>query len=321
MQPNDQNPRQPQQPQPTPQNQQPSHGSSMGRTLQPLSSEDNIRKETEDIHPIPVSQENSYGSEDATPTTTDYETMPPYEGGLITEPIQRPQSPLPSTAAPATTQAQAQQNTRGKTRLGITIAALLFIVAGASAYVILFSDKVSSSDLVKETYKSSSYLRPKQWQASQAVISDKDISSYGDWIGKDKSKLGSAAVIVKETPSTALLVNADDDIIKPLREQLLIRAKVDPAVSTPGGIDIADCDSRTDPVVEADTRKSGSTVGLIAITSTCTRDDGLVITTRLRMVAGKDGVVRAIAIITKERIWAMNEDSFQEILSSIDQAN
>lgn len=321
MQPNEQTPTQPSPSQPLPPTQPPVSGSSTARIIQPLSSEDSIRQQVEDLSPALAGQESHEKTEAFVTNDIPTGMINSYESNLSTKPIQRPQQPSAPHVAPDPTPIPTPTSKkRRKTPLIVALCSMLILIAGVSSYVYVLADKVSSDDLVEETYKSTTYLRPKQWDASQVIISDRDISSYGDWIGSDKSKLGSAAVIVKETPSMALLSNADDTTIDLLREQLLIRAKVDPATSRPGGIDIAQCSSRKDPIAEPDTKKTETTIGLFTLSSTCERDDGLVITTRMRTVAGKDGIVRIIAITAKERSWTMNEDSFQEILNSIAQS-
>lgn len=316
MQPNDQSPIQPPQPEQSPQN-QPGNSTPRGRILQPLSSEESIRKEAEDARPAPRAYE-SVSSPEPTPLSPDAgQLVDTYESNLVTEPIQRPQAYTP----PATTESSAvsQQSGNGRKKLSMFIAlgATLLIAGGVSAYLILFSGRVSSSDLVETTYKSTQYLRPKQWSTSPSVISSQELGSYGDWTGKDKNKLGSAAVIVNETQSMPLLANADDSTIEQLRQQLLARAETDQSTSIMGGSNVAACTSTTNTSSKADTEKTDTTTGLITITSTCNRDDGLKITTKMRIIAGNDGIVRAIAITATERSWAINGKPYSTILSSV----
>lgn len=320
MQPNDQNPEQPQQPQPpqplqpSTQGQQPTAASSMTRTIHPLSSEDSIRSQVEAASPRPQPQDNTKGSshvdENVKPTNDYYAA-----GNLITEPIQRPQNAVDQNSVPLPTKEVPVQK-RSK-KLPIAILGIALIAVVAAAYFFLFAGRVGAADLIRETDGSSTYLRPKQWQ-SLTVFTLQGISSYGD-TGKDADKLKlTSAVLFKEAPSIPQLADTSDDMIDRLRQELLSQAstgQLNLGMSGP-----MSCDSRSDPKIEADTKKNSTTTGLIISSSTC-ESNGKKVTTKLRVVIGKDGTGRMITVMARDESWLKNEKVFQSMLESVEQAS
>lgn len=286
-----------------------------GRMIQPLSSEEDIRKEAEVARaeqPAPsqtadrVDPSMSASTGDVAPSNT-YE-----QSNLITEPIHRP-TQMTRPDFRATSPQLTPQN--GKSGKGIFVVAGLIIAAALAigAYFFLFNNKIAVSDLVQETVQRTTFLRPKQWKPTGS-----DGGTFGDLKGKDGKS--TALVSVKESQQASPLAGASDAMYDQLRTQLLSQssvASIEPAFRNSGGA----CKSNITFKAEPDTKKTKTAIGLATMTGTCAREDGD-FTVKIRAVAGlSDGQIRAIALGARNVDWDANNEAFQAILDSVGQAN
>jgi hypothetical protein len=305
MQPNNPDSKQPVEGQP--QNIQP-----VGRMIQPLSSEDDIRKAAEVARaeqPAPSQTANPSTSINAGAKATDaYE-----KSNLVTEPIRRPsQAVQRSFQATPSPQPPAQNTKSGK---GIFIVVGLIVVAAlaASTYFFLFNNKIAVSDLVQETVQQTTFLRPKQWKPTGSAD-----GIFGDL--KAQGGKSSALVSVKESQQASPLAGASDAMYDQLRTQLLSQssvASIEPAFRNSGEA----CKSDITFKIEQDTKKTKTAIGLTTMTGTCTREDGDFMV-KIHTVAGvSDGRVRVIALGARNVDWNTNSEAFQAILDSVGQAN
>ena len=285
-----------------------------GRMIQPLSSEDDIRKAAETARveqPAPNQAVNP-----ASPPAPTYASVEPtnaYESNLVTEPIHRsPQAAQPSFQTTPSPQPPTQNTKRGK---GIFIAVGLIIVAALAggAYFFLFNNKIAVSDLVQETVQQTTFLRPKQWKSAGS-----ENGIFGDLKAKDGKS--SALVSVKESQQASPLAGASDAMYDQLRTQLMSQssvASIEPAFRNSSQT----CKSDIAFKIEQDTKKTKTAIGLTTMSGSCTREDGS-FTVKIHTIAGAtDGRIRAIALGARGADWDTSGEAFQVILDSVGQAN
>lgn len=305
MQPNNPDPGQPTE-------NQPQNGSSMNRTIQPLSSEEDIRKAVETTRVVPpVSSQTVNQTSAPTPTNSAELTNTYEQSTLIMEPIHRPPQVVRPQFQANSPEPPSQNKKSGK---AILIVAGLIVVAALAvgAYFILFSNKIAVSDLVQETVQQTTYLRPKQWNPTGSE------GSFGDL--RAKNGKSSAALNVKESSQASPLAGVSDEMYEQLRTQLVNQASVsaiEPAFRNTGEACKTDITFKAEP----DTKKTKTAIGLMTMTGTCTREDGN-FTVKIHTVAGiSDGQIRVIAVGARNVDWDKNSEAFQAILDSVGQTN
>lgn len=293
MQPNQQPP-QPSEPTP-----QPPAAPGPPRILQPLSSEDDIRREAEQVAPQPPTAN--------TPSSDQADTNAPesLSYGLVTEPL-HPRQPVPYMSPnPRTTATDTPKKRRGPVTFFVILIILSGLVVGLYFFSQIFSTKIATSDLIEESYRSTTYLRPRQWKPLTVANG----SAYGDLKGKDGK---STALVTLRTLPTHFDVAESD--YPALRTQVLDSLTETSLASSTGS---SPCSSVTDVQKEADASTTATMVGLIKLTSTCVRSDGS-FTLKMHGILGKDGYVRLIAIMAAQKTWAENEEVFQKVLDSVE---
>lgn len=307
MQPNDQNPEQPKQPQSPLQN-QPTNGSSMGRTLQPLSSEDEIRSQVQAARPEPIVR-SAPGQVSPTASTVNASTEGQQEPGtLITEPLRRPvqNSPL---ASHSSQQATPSYKSGGRKIVSILMSLLIIATLGAGIYFFFFNGKLAAVDLVETTAQQTSYLRPKTWQPISAGLGVQTYSDLGEG-GKAVS-----TVTVNENLSIKV-VGSSEGVYGELRSQTVQKSSVD-LIRAAFRNKSKDCTSDVEFRTEPDTKTNEAVVGLALATGTCTRADGDY-TVKMRTVIGKeDGLMRQIMIGASDSDWSKSQAAFQTMLDSV----
>jgi flagellar basal body-associated protein FliL len=292
---------------------QPQNGSSMNRTIQPLSSEDDIRKAVEATRIVPPTSNQTVNQTDVTTPANSLEPTNTYEPStLITEPLHRP----PQATQPqfhVTSPQSPPQNKKGGKAIYIVVGLIIVAALAIGAYFFLFSNKIGVSDLVQETVQQTTYLRPKQWHPVGA-----DVGGWGDL--KAENGKSSASVLVKESQQASPLAGASDAIYEQLRTQLVNQA---PAAAVEAALKNSSEVCKTDMAfkAETDTKKTKTAIGLITMIGSCTRKDGE-FTLKIHIVAGiSDGQIRVIALGARNVDWDKNSEAFQAILDSVGQAN
>ena len=293
MQPDQQSPQSPEPASQAPVASRPPH------VLQPLSSEDEIRREAGQGAPQTSAVSTPPSNRD------DINAAESSLYGLVTEPL-RQQRPAPYVAQSHV----ASSASAPKKKHGLAIFFIVLVVGGGLAAGVyffshFFSTKVATSDLIKESYQSTTYLRPKQWKPLTVANG----SAYGDLKGKDGK---STALVTLRTLPTHFNVAESD--YPALRTQVLDSLTETSLASSTGS---NPCSSVTDVQKEADTSTTATMVGLIRLTSTCIRSDGS-FTLKMHGVIGKDGYVRLIAVMAAQKSWTENEAVFQKMLDSIE---
>jgi flagellar basal body-associated protein FliL len=291
---------------------QPQNGSSMNRTIQPLSSEDDIRKAVEAARAEQPAPNPTGRQADASTTAGNVEPTNTYEQStLITEPIRQPPQPVRPQFQAASPQSS-PQNKKSSKAIFIVVGLIIAAALAIGAYFFLFSSKIVVSDLVQETVQQTTYLRPKQWSP---LGSEK---GFGDLKGKNGKS--SAVVSVKESSQASPLVGASDAMYDQLRTQLVNQASVtaiESAFRDNGEI----CKTGIKFKAEPDTKKTKTAIGLMTMIGSCTREDGG-FTLKIHAVAGiSDGQIRVIALGARNVDWDKNSEAFQAILDSVGQAN
>jgi len=289
------------------------NGSSMNRTIQPLSSEDDIRKAVEAARIVSPTSNQTVNQTGAPTPTSNVEPTNTYEPDtLITEPIHRPSQVVPPQFHAASPQ-PLPQNKKSKKALFIVVGLIIVAALAISAYFFLFSGKIAVGDLVQETLQQTTYKRPKQWHPVGT-----DGAGWGDLKAENGKSL--AFVAVKELQQTPLPAGASDAMYEQLRTQLASQASVTSIQSTfQKGVEF--CTSAMTFKAEPDTRKTKATIGLSIMTGSCKRKDGD-FTLKIRIVAGSsDSQIRAIALGARNVDWDKNSEAFQAILDSVGQVN
>lgn len=306
MQPNNPDPNQPVT-SPTP-NAQPT-----SRMIQPLSSEDDIRKEAAAARPEqPTSSQTTDQSGTPSVATNSGYTNAYDQNTLITEPIRRPtQVPQPQFKA-ASPEQSSQTNNKGSKGIFIVIGLIVVVALGIGAYFFLFSNKIAVSDLVQETVQQTTFLRPKQWSPTGSE------GGFGDLKGENGKSL--SAMTAKESQQMSPIVGASDAMYEQLRTQLVSQtsvAAIEPAFRNTGEACKTDITFKAEP----DTKKTKNAIGLATVIGSCTREDGE-FTIKIRTIAGpSDGKIRAIAVGARNADWDQNSEAFQAILDSVGQVN
>lgn len=307
MQPDDQNSGQPNQPiQPV---QNLSAGSlSASRTIQPLSSEDDIRKEVEATRPQTPTQPEPVSQTDTPINSSSVESADTYTGSLITEPIHRQPQVAQSQFQVSTSQPQLES------RKIIPILAGLIVVGAlaAGAYFFLFNSKIQVSDLVQATSQQTTYLRPRQWRA---VGTD---GTYGDLKGANNKS--TAVVAIKESEVMTSYTGASDAVYEQVRTQLMSQISVSAIAPTFQNSGVP-CKSDITFKKEPDSKKTKNATGLFLMSGTCTREDGE-FTVKIRSVVGiSDSRLRAVIVAARNIDWNNSGEAFQAVLDSVGQAN
>lgn len=309
MQPNNQNPEQPEQPN-TPSQYQPLSGSSTGRTLQPLTSEDEIRNEARAVRSEPTPQQSVAP---ATPPDEAVNSEDSYEpGSLITEPLHRqPQNMRPDfhTSSSVST----PQKSTGKKIVSIIIGLIVIAALGAGAYFYFFSGKLVAADLVETTAQHTTYSHPKDWKSLPLGLGIETYTNSGE------KPPAVATVTVAE--SISIQYHGDDrpdNYYETIRSQEVSKETVDSvkAFFRNGG---KDCTSEIKFSVEPDTQTSEKTVGLVFATGTCMREDGEYVVKRRTVIGEDDGLYRHITVGASKDDWAKNEATYEAVLYGVKQ--
>jgi hypothetical protein len=289
------------------------NGSSMNRTIQPLSSEEDIRKAVETTRVVPPVSNQTVNQTGAPTPASNAEPTNTYEQStLITEPIRRP----PQVARPqfqTTSPEPPSQNNKSKKALFIVAGLIIVAALAIGAYFFLFNNKIAVGDLVQETLQQTTYKRPKQWHPVST-----DGAGWGDLKAENGKSL--ASVFVKELQQATPLAGASDAVYDQFRTQLVSQASVTSIESTfqkSGEF----CTSAMTFKAEPDTKKTKAAIGLSVMTGSCKRKDGD-FTLKIRTVAGSsDGQIRVIALGAGNVDWDKNSEAFQAILDSVGQVN
>lgn len=203
MQPNNQNSEQPTSPRQPTQN-QPAMDTSMRRTIQPLSSEEDIRNEAHSAHPDPEPQIRVSSTSPADPTipssasanrdtnTSSFiiEPLRQQPVGSIT-PSLRPSSVLPS------------QESSGRKIISMIVGLIIVAVVGGGVYYFFFSGGLSTANLIEATARQTTYLRPEGWES---VPLGAGIETYSD-LGKGKQ--ATTTVTIAESTASVQYYGSD----------------------------------------------------------------------------------------------------------------
>lgn len=309
MQPNNQNPDQPTQPE-QPIQIQPVIDTSMRRTIQPLSSEDDIRSEAQSAHPEPPVQASSTSPVSSSDSNARRDTN---TSNLVTEPLhQQHQGAATPSLHPSSK--STPQKSGGKKIISMIVGLIIVAILGAGIYYFLFSGKLSTVSLVEATARQTTYLRPEGWKSVPLGVG---IETYSD-LGEGKQSV-TTVTIAESTASVQYFGNdRPDNWYETIRPQAMQNEKVDSirVLFRNGG---KDCTSEVSFNVEPDTKVANKTVGLAMATGTCKREDGTYIVKRRTVTGEDDGMFRHIMIGASESDWVKNKTTYQAMLDSVGQ--
>ncbi len=284
-----------------------------GLTLQPFSSEDDIRSEVQTAQPTPSTETVSSegGANPISPTNT-VGPIESFSDASTTSIHQGSRGPTASELRLSST--PAPQSNGGKKIVSIIIGLIIVAALGVGAYYYFFAGKLATANLTEVTVGQTTYLRPDGWEAVPLGVG---IETYSD-LGKGKQ--ATTTVTIAESTASMQYYGNDrpSDWYDTVRQQAIANEKVDSikALFRNGG---KDCTSDISFSVEPDTRAANNTVGLALATGTCTREDGSYIVKR-RTVTGEDGgVFRHITIGASKSDWSKNKTTYEAILHSIGQ--
>lgn len=312
MQPNNQNPEQPEKPNFPPQH-EPLSGSLAGRTLQPLTPEDDIRNEALAARPEPSTKREAAPS--PSPNDTNAESTEGYEpGGFVTEPLDRRlhnTTPNLQSSSPVSS----PQKSTGRKILTLVLSLLIIGALGIGAYYYFFSGKLAAADLTETTAQNTTYSHPKDWKSLPLGIG---IETY-----TNSSEGGQSIATVTIDEGISIQYHGDDkpdNYYETIRSQALTKETVDSiaGVFRNGG---KDCTSEIKFNPEADAQTNDTTVGLVLATGTCTREDGEYTVKRRTVIGKDDGLHRHITIGASEGDWTKNKATYEAMLNSVEQAS
>lgn len=334
MQPEENNPTQNTNPEPTPlpsTNNSPQSSSYAERTIQPLSIEADIRTAASSAANIitpPLSNTLSTPSAPASPTTDSVDTNPvptlsvPPQSIATTASFQADLPPIPENEP---------INRKGK---GLKVFIVIFLVLvglGAGGYFLLtrggdpanlpaavnpttiFSGRITESDLVAETTPTTTYLRPKQWIQKELA------GGVGYGTTEESHNRPLALVTLIEGAKDTKLANASKETYDKLRAATVQGLKDTLAIQSSGmQNDASSCTSQPTVDIQPGTKETDTIVTIATATMTCTRDDGEYIAETLFLV-GRDGQQRSFAVAATGEEWDKNKAVFQKILDSVAQ--
>lgn len=278
-------------------------GSSMYRSLQPLSSEAAILKEAESnkpkprpVAPLPEHHVGDVGGE-------------LFEAHLNAHPVPMYDSttPLPVEQRVFEPASPAKQAFHPKKLIGIFVIILFSIGGFAAFYVInVASFTVSEGDLVEQKADFTTYSRPKQW-----VQLDR---GFGD--GRSDDGKSSSLVSVTVSPVEPALINPSDRMLKELRELVKNTVTEQRFVETMQKSD-KPCTAPPKVQIDASLASVGSLEGLSQFNVSCERQDGK-FTLKMRLYLGTtDGRVRTIVVGSTDSLWKQNGAVYEKILDSV----
>lgn len=253
--------------------------------------------------------------DDIKPTQTTTHQNPATTPGTApsSNPPSPTEAPIPIQSAPIANPVVKKPR---KTAVLIGVIASVVVLTGFTAVVFLLIlpslGKISSSDLVSATSASTSYLYPKQWK--EATVDS--ASGYGE---KTSESGDYSALIVSEKLSYLQSgVNKSSDKQVAGIRQLLVElnsARAAEATIMKAG----SCDSVKDVRVTESTVKNTNSIGIFKITGICSKEK-----VRYKVayytLLGNDGYARAITLVATESSWKQNEDVFNKMLDSAEQA-
>ncbi len=299
MQPNNQEPEPTAQPEiPTPTPAQPNASTSGGLTLQPLSSEEDIRREIAENTP----QQSPVQSSASTDSPESESQNVPSPTGQASAPVVIP--PLPSKVPTPPEKHKSPWLKR------ILVTVLLLILAGGAvltwAFFTVSSYTVKESDLIDEKAEATTYLRPKQWTVTG--------KGFGDGLGKDGKS--SSVMLVNVSPVVSQLVNASPEL------QNLAKQQAESSLSDEKLRDMMS--GGTYPCTSVPEIKRGSDLAsipemdsLMSIDASCEREDGHFMF-KMKIYLGKpDGRLRVMGLGAGAALWDTNGAVYEKILGSM----
>jgi len=287
--------------------------------IQPLSSEDEIRRAAASSGAPARPSEPSVNPASAYPSgaveAETAEDVNTYGGGLVTEPIHHSDQTAFQYGKLQTPASDVAAAPKGKKTAIKAIAVILLIgVLGAAAWLFFFN-RVSSADLVRESFDGSTYLRPKQW--SQISPSD---STYGNMTEEEGES--TRFISVSEFPLASSQIPTGTDESYDRYRKLILGQFTESALRVTMSVNApVDCPAAKLELteVEEDTVKSETTVGLIRVIASC-KKDGNTITMKMRLVAGmNDERVRMVIVGGTAVDWITNAQSFQRMLDTVEE--
>lgn len=278
--------------------------SSTERTLQPLSSEEDIRNEARAANygsqPQANANENILNNSDYVPSSS----------SMITEPLQH----RPQTMSNLHTADQKLPLKSGSGKKFPLIVLLILAVVGAGIYY-FFNTQFAAIKLVRTSIEHTTYVRPENWKAIPLRIGLETYASLDD------RKHAVSTVTVDESTASIQYHGNDrpSDWYEKIRTHVMSQERVDSMkiLFRNGG---KDCTSEIKFNVIPDTNTNNKMVGLALATATCTREDGVYIVKRRTVANDNDILYRHITVGASESSWSSNKSTFNAILDSVNQA-
>lgn len=272
----------------------------------------------------PQSADNAYGNNGHTETSV-YNQQQELNGPP-TPPYQqiRTESEQNNSAASNVT-----VNRKSKKGIVITILLLMLVAVGIAGYYFMnnhvsFDKKLenlssssskagSSLDLKNETYENTSFQLPSYWvnanETSASSVTYHEMPSESQ-----NTRIGSITVTEKK------LSSLDASFLKNNPSQLRKMIAVN-AVSNLAKIQddpmYASCSKKPESHVIQDATQTANTQGMTMTTTTCSNENGG-ITTKTRVVAGNDSILRTITLNDTTINWEQRSDTYQKILNSVE---
>lgn len=292
-----------------------------GRTIQPISSEGEIRASVESASNI-ISPPNP--EVQPTPPTSPAITTPPVSAGTgqgNTPPASTNQSSSPSAPGlPPVLENDPQP--RKKKGLIITLILLVLAGLGVGAYFLIprpvdnqpaldsltdaALNNAAEIDLTSETINNTTYLRPQQWLSTRIGLTD--------WYGSSAQSQGRPVAMVNV--SQAQLASSNTQVDSAQLRKFQAVSDISKLTETHAKPIFSTCSSEVDSKVEEDVQELNNSIGLTLITSTCSREDGQYIV-KTRTVTNDDKRVRTITLAATSSEWDKNKNAFQKILESV----
>lgn len=231
---------------------------------------------------------------------------------LITEPLQQSEhAPIYRVDGPRLNTPSAPPKKPFRALRSI-VTTLVIVALAYAAYVYVFDMKVFSSNLLEESFGSTSYLRPKQWSSYEN--GESQVKLYGDHKARDgKSQ---ALVMISVNPQAIPVSTSDhaalrSEIVKQFSPEALEAA-------WQGGT--TGCESIDNVTTEPDTKENETAIGMVYVEATC-KKTGATFRIKMHGIIGRDGYFRLIGVLATDLSWKINEGVYQKMIDSISETS
>lgn len=282
-----------------------------GLTIQPLSSEADIRSEVQVLRPTQSPQTSGVSQDNPTaPVVAQSDESP--EANAYTSNTE-PHFPMTTPYSQPSSSTSPPNGGTGKKIVTVFITLFVIVALGAGVYF-LFGSKLVPVSLASATVQKTSYKYPEGWSVTPVGLGAQTYSN----VNENKPTL--ASVTVDEYGGMTYTGNdRPDNWYEVLRSDVTSKEIAD-SLRAFFSNKSKDCTSDITFTAKPDTKTANKTVGMTTSEGKCTREDGTYVVKRRIVVGEDDGIFRRITVAATESEWSQNEATYQTMLDSVGQS-